>query len=104
MQHTGLECARVEVHNAHVCFRFGDGSFVDVSPEVLSRSSLLLQALADSDQMGVSVQLYTPPGFLKSWLQCARLDSPRDEHDAQQLVQYLMVCSLLSFEHMTCRR
>ena len=72
-------------------FRFEDGAVVDVEREVLSRSSLLMQTLADTDETTTPIHLDTPPGFVRSWLQWARQEQHPESCDAEQLVQYLMV-------------
>lgn len=95
------EGVTVVANGAQASFRFADGTRLDVAPEVLSKSSLLRQALPEMYKGSDPIHLDTPSGFVKSWLQWVRQENPSGLcDDAQQLVQYLLVRTMILYR--TC--
>lgn len=102
--------AIVESQGEYATVRFADGSSLQLPREVLSRSSLLRQALLDSN-INADERVAVPDAILQSWLQWLGLflgtarTSPATDQPSEgcstaltatpeQNVRYLQVCNL----------
>lgn len=91
MTNNHIECVTVAVGPDKASFQFDDAAEVEVTREMLSRSSLLVQTLSETDKANNCIRLETPSGFLKTWLQWVNQDTLSDSGDAKDLIQYLLV-------------
>lgn len=69
---SALECVRVSVTSNTGTVRFADGATVQLPCQVLSRSSLLHQAVSETDVANDEVSLSLPEGVLALWMDALR--------------------------------